>query len=53
MIAVADGVGGWAESGIDPANYSRRLCALINELASKGDDRYMYSPTELLVDAVG
>ena len=26
MLAVADGVGGWAESNIDPANYSRRLC---------------------------
>jgi protein phosphatase PTC7 len=23
MIAVADGVGGWAESGVDPALYSK------------------------------
>ena len=28
MLGVADGVGGWAESGVDPANYSRRLCSL-------------------------
>jgi protein phosphatase PTC7 len=28
MLAVADGVGGWAESGIDPAIYSKRLCSL-------------------------
>lgn len=26
VLAVADGVGGWAENGVDPANYSRRLC---------------------------
>ena len=25
-LAVADGVGGWADSGIDPAIYSRQLC---------------------------
>jgi protein phosphatase PTC7 len=26
VIGVADGVGGWAEHGIDPAKYSRNLC---------------------------
>lgn len=26
VLAVADGVGGWAENNIDPAIYSRRLC---------------------------
>ena len=26
MVAVADGVGGWAESGVDPAVYSKKLC---------------------------
>ena len=26
VLAVADGVGGWAENNVDPANYSRRLC---------------------------
>jgi serine/threonine protein phosphatase PrpC len=26
VLSVADGVGGWAENNIDPANYSRRLC---------------------------
>jgi serine/threonine protein phosphatase PrpC len=25
-LAVADGVGGWAENNIDPAIYARRLC---------------------------
>ena len=39
LIAVADGVGGWAQSGIDPANYSRRLCSLIGTIAERADDR--------------
>lgn len=26
ILAVADGVGGWAEHGVDPAVYSRKLC---------------------------
>ena len=26
VLSVADGVGGWAESGIDPALYSKLLC---------------------------
>ena len=53
MVAIADGVGGWAESGIDPANYSRRLCAMIDMLANREDDRFIFNPTELLVEAVG
>ena len=28
LLCLADGVGGWAESGVDPAIYSRRLCSL-------------------------
>jgi protein phosphatase PTC7 len=32
MLSVADGVGGWAESGIDPAIYSKRLCQLMDTL---------------------
>ena len=30
LICVADGVGGWADSGIDPALYSQKLCSLID-----------------------
>lgn len=52
MLCVADGVGGWAESGIDPAIYSKRLCLLIDQLYASGNDRYLYNPKELLVDAV-
>ena len=52
LICVADGVGGWAESGIDPALYSKRLCAIIDVLYRSGDERYQMSPKQLLVDAV-
>ena len=52
MVAVADGVGGWAESGVDPAIYSKRLCSLFEELWETGDHRYLASPKNLLVDAV-
>ena len=32
FIALADGVGGWTDSGVDPANYSRQLCNNIQNL---------------------
>ncbi len=32
MLAVADGVGGWADSGIDPGLYSKELVRIIEEL---------------------
>ena len=51
LLAVADGVGGWAESGVDPAVYSKKLCKLIDELYATKDDRFMASPRELLVEA--
>jgi protein phosphatase PTC7 len=53
MLAVADGVGGWAESGVDPAIYSKRLCSLFESLYETGDERYLASPKNLLVDAAG
>ena len=28
VVAVADGVGGWAQHGIDSRNYSKKLCDL-------------------------
>jgi hypothetical protein len=52
LICVADGVGGWAESGIDPALYSKQLCSIIDVLYRSGDERYTMSPKQLLVDAV-
>jgi serine/threonine protein phosphatase PrpC len=52
-LAVADGVGGWAESRVDPAIYRKRLCALIEELHATGNVWYIYAPkSSTLVDAV-
>ena len=55
MLSVADGVGGWAESGIDPAIYSKNLCQQIYKLYTMAEktnnDRYLVSPKQLLVDA--
>ena len=45
FIALADGVGGWADSGIDPAKYSKALCKNIEGLINfGGGSRYMCNP---------
>lgn len=41
VLMVADGVGGWAESGVDPALYSKRLAKLVEELVSKDKLAYI------------
>mmetsp|Transcript_20680 Transcript_20680/g.20421 ORF Transcript_20680/g.20421 Transcript_20680/m.20421 type:complete len:135 (+) Transcript_20680:2-406(+) len=59
MVAVADGVGGWADSGVDPALYSRRLCLNIKDRYLKDRDKgidaihsTLNNPKELLTRAV-
>lgn len=52
FIALADGVGGWAESGIDPAKYSRQLCKNIQGLIMYDNGvKYMCNPKLLCVEA--
>ena len=52
FIALADGVGGWADSGVDPANYSRQLCKNIEGLIKfDGGVKYMCNPRQLCVEA--
>jgi len=51
VLAVADGVGGWAESGVDPAIFSKKLCKNIDELIKKKDS-YIFEPKTLLIEAV-
>ena len=54
FIALADGVGGWAESGIDPAKYSRLLCKNIQGLIMyDGGAKFMCNPRQLCVEAAG
>ena len=52
FIALADGVGGWADSGVDPANYSRQLCKNIQHLIMyDGGAKYMCNPRALCEEA--
>ena len=52
LLAVADGVGGWASSGIDPAIYSKKLCSLIDEIAARAEDKHLMNPKDVIVEAV-
>ncbi len=51
MVAVADGVGGWAEQGVDPANFSKQLCKQIDLLVKHKGQDYITDPKRLLIDA--
>ena len=61
MLAVADGVGGWSDAGVDPAKYSRQLCRNIRDIYEKHQEENrpdsinstLNRPVELLVQAVG
>jgi len=61
MVAVADGVGGWADSGVDPALYSRALCRNINSIYLSSVERndtsalssVLNKPQDLLIEAAG
>eukprot|EP01015_Nassula_variabilis_P018744 TRINITY_DN3086_c0_g2_i1.p1 TRINITY_DN3086_c0_g2~~TRINITY_DN3086_c0_g2_i1.p1 ORF type:complete len:133 (-),score=26.69 TRINITY_DN3086_c0_g2_i1:2-400(-) len=50
-LAVADGVGGWASHGVDPAEYSRELCTHISNLIKESWKLYLYNPKLLLYKA--
>jgi protein phosphatase PTC7 len=43
-LIVADGVGGWADSGIDPGLYSKKLVSIMEELATKEPEKYITDP---------
>mmetsp|Transcript_82758 Transcript_82758/g.96752 ORF Transcript_82758/g.96752 Transcript_82758/m.96752 type:complete len:230 (-) Transcript_82758:5-694(-) len=54
IAAVADGVGGWAEYGVDPAKYSKELCSHIAQLVQEGNTlKYIKNPKSLIVEAAG
>ena len=35
VLVVADGVGGWADQGVDPGLYSKKLCQIIGKKIQK------------------
>ena len=51
FIALADGVGGWVESGVDPAKYSKQLCKNIQGLILYDSNKYIRNPKKLCIDA--
>lgn len=50
-IAVADGVGGWNEQGIDPSRYSRRLMKELSSALYMDTQKYTEDPKQLAVIA--
>ena len=51
VIVVADGVGGWADQGIDPGLYSKKLCKIIGEKVHGDLKKYIEDPQTLLMEA--
>ena len=54
IIAVADGVGGWADHGVDPGLYSKKLCKIMQELFANPatQKEYINFPQKLIGEAV-
>lgn len=51
MIAVADGVGGWNDIGVDPSKYSKELCDNILKEFLKNGAKYHSNIKKIFVDA--
>jgi len=51
LFTVADGVGGWAQHGIDPALYSKKLAVNIEEYFKESPETFIANPKDLLVKA--
>ena len=52
LLAVADGVGGWNEVGVDPALFSRELCRHLSDQYDQWNGQRTHDLKELLVGAV-
>jgi len=53
IICVADGVGGWAEVGVDPAKYSKELCDNIKRTFFEKGHVLFHQPKQLFIEAAG
>lgn len=49
VLVVADGVGGWADQGVDPGLYSKKLCEIIGKKVTSSLNKYIDNPQQLLV----
>lgn len=52
VLVVADGVGGWADQGVDPGLYSKKLCEIIGNKVKKSGKDYINDPQKLIVQSV-
>lgn len=52
VLVVADGVGGWADSGVDPGLYSKKLCEIIGKKVKKNEITCIEDPKQMLIEAV-
>lgn len=52
-IGVADGVGGWAEDGVDPALYPKKLMESCSQIFGRTSNSQAPSTLEVLMDAYG
>lgn len=53
MLCVADGVGGWAQYGVDPGLYSKELVKHVQANYEKKKNEYLYNPQQLIIDSHG
>lgn len=51
LLAVADGVGGWATQNVNPALFARHLCREAGLLAERQPEQYLEDPRSLMRDA--
>lgn len=52
VLVVADGVGGWADQGVDPGLYSKKLCKIIGQKVEKSLKEYVDNPQKLILESV-
>jgi protein phosphatase PTC7 len=50
-LAVCDGVGGWADHGVDPGLYSKELTRHISTLYKGSPESYSQIPKNLIIEA--
>mgnify|MGYP002635382386 CR=1 FL=1 len=51
LLTMTDGVGGWADSGVDTALYSRELCQIMTNF-SDIEKRFIFEPKDNFIEAV-
>ena len=52
VLVVADGVGGWADHGIDPGKYSKKLCEIMGKKVKSDFEKYIDNPQDLLSNSM-